>query len=246
MKQIFLLVIIALCLACSNEQKALTIHTIGDSTMANKSEKARPEEGWGEEIVSHIVDTSKVHHINYAVNGRSTKSFIDEGRWEEAKKNIVQGDYVFIQFGHNDQKSEDSTRYTNAQTTYKANLRTYVRESRALGAKPVLFTSIVRRNFNEHGVLIDTHGNYAEAVRQVATELNVPLVDAQLLSEKLVLSYGPEPSKQLYNHVAEGHPNYPLGKADDTHLNHNGAVAIANLIVAELKQIDPILAEILN
>lgn len=240
------LLLIAIC-GCMNEEKiekkSFTIHTIGDSTMATKQNSARPEEGWGEEIINHIVDTSLVHHINYAVNGRSTKSFLAEERWKTVKKNIVVGDYVLIQFGHNDQKENDSTRYTNAFTTYKENLRLFIRESRELGATPILLTSIVRRNFNEYGVLIDTHGNYAEAVRQVAKEMNVKMVDAQVLTERLVLNYGPEASKKIYNYVPIGHINYLEGKSDDTHLCHFGAQKVAELIIEQLKTIDSKLNE---
>ncbi len=251
MKRIITIALVAttMLVSCTNadeKKQSFTIHTIGDSTMAQKKESVRPETGWGEEIIKHIVDTLNVHHVNYAYNGRSTKSFINEGRWEKVKKNIVSGDYVLIQFGHNDEKSNDTTRYTNSSTIYKENLRKFVNESRQLGATPILLTSIVRRNFNEYGVLIDTHGNYPDAMRQVATELNVPLVDAQLMSEKLVLAYGPEQSKQLFNHVPEGHANYPDGKEDDTHLNAFGASQIADLIIAELRQIDANLGAILK
>lgn len=225
---------------------SFTIHTIGDSTMANKKASARPETGWGECLLSHIVDTAKVRHINYAINGRSTKSFLAEGRWENVKKNVKAGDFVLIQFGHNDQKDNDTMRYTNASTVYKANLKKFVAESRALNATPILLTSIVRRNFNEYGVLIDTHGYYPEVMRQVASEMNVALVDAQLISENLVLSYGPEKSRLLYNHVDAGHENYPDGKADDTHLNCFGASKIADLLVGALRQVDTRLASALK
>lgn len=225
------------------ERKNVVIHTIGDSTMAHKKDKARPETGWGECIVNYLADTSLVKVQNYAVNGRSSKSFIGEGRWETVLANMNEGDYLFVQFGHNDQKEKDSLRYTNASTMYKENLRRYVNEARSKGATPVLLTSIVRRNFNEHGVLLDTHTDYPQAVREVAAEMNVLLIDAQLISEKLVLAYGPVESTKLYNHVDAGHENYPNGKADDTHLNGFGANKIAGLIIEEMKCKDKTLAK---
>ncbi len=226
------------------KKESVTIHTIGDSTMAQKKERARPETGWGECIINYVSDTSKVKVMNYAVNGRSSKSFIGEGRWDKVLANMKAGDYLFIQFGHNDQKEKDSTRYTNSSTMYKENLRRYVVEAREKGATPVLLTSIVRRNFNENGVLIDTHMSYPQAVREVAAEMDVLLIDAQLLTEKLVLAYGPVESVKLYNHVDVGHENYPDGKADDTHLNAYGACKIAGLIIEEMKNKDKSLAKL--
>lgn len=220
------------------EVKNITIHTIGDSTMAKKKADKRPETGWGECIINYLADTASVKVENYAVNGRSSKSFIGEGRWDKVVANMKEGDYLFVQFGHNDQKDQDSTRYTNSSTMYKENLRRYITEARDKGVTPVLLTSIVRRNFNEHGVLLDTHTTYPQAVREVAAEQGVLLIDAQLLSEKLVLAYGPEESIKIYNHVAVGHENYPDGFVDNTHLNAFGANKIAGLIIEEMKAKD--------
>ena len=208
------------------------IFMVGDSTMANKSENVSPETGWGQVFSSWFDSTLVVN--NHAQNGRSSKSFIDEGRWEVVLNQLQKGDLVFIQFGHNDQKEKAPTRFTNPYTQYRFNLKRFVNETRAKGAVPVLFTSIVRRNFNEEGVLIDTHGAYTEVVRNVAAEMNVPFVDMQLLTEQLVVELGVDGSKAIFLHVEPGHPNYPEGKIDNTHLNREGALRLAELAADEL------------
>lgn len=144
--------------AQNTSENRIAVFTIGDSTMANKKVEVAPETGWCQ-VFSAFVDQT-VEIKNRAVNGRSTKSFITEGRWKAVTDSLKTGDYVFIQFGHNDQKIQDSTRYTEPFTTYRKNIERFVRESREKGAIPILFTSIVRRKF-ENGFLTDTHGNYS-------------------------------------------------------------------------------------
>lgn len=213
-----------------------TIYTIGDSTMANKKDPDRnPEHGWGQVLQPFFKDNFTVE--NKAVNGRSTKSFINEKRWDSIYKKLKKGDYVFIEFGHNDQKIEDSTRYTNPHTTYRYNLIRFVNESREKGAIPVLLSSIARRNFNEKGVLVPTHGEYPLETRLVAQQYNVPFIDLEYYSELLEESYGPEKSKQLHLHFKAGeNPYYDKDKADDTHLSLKGARAIAQIVVNQINQ----------
>ena len=213
----------------------VTVHLIGDSTMADKpSPEVNPERGWGQALPSLFDDRVTVR--NHAVNGRSTRSFIAEHRWQAVLDSLEPGDYVFIQFGHNDEKVEDSTRFTNPYTGYRRNLERFVVETRAKGARPVLFTPIVRRHFNEHGVLEDTHGAYPLVVRLVARDLAVPLVDLQLMTEDLVLGAGPEGSKSLYVWTTEGQfPAFPAAKQDDTHLSPAGAAAVARLAARGLR-----------
>lgn len=234
MKKIFLLfsiVISTFILA----QKKPTLFLIGDSTMANKENPDKnPEHGWGQVLNQFF--TTGIEIQNHAMNGRSSKSFRTEGRWNTIEKQLKKGDFVIIQFGHNDQKMKDSTKFTNPYTQYRANLEKYVKETRAKGAIPILMTSIVRRNFNENGVLIDTHKEYPLVVRMVANDLNVPFVDMQLLTEQLEISYGPENSKKLHLHFKEGEePYYPKGKDDDTHLSKLGADLEAKLAANSLK-----------
>ena len=211
-----------------------TVYMVGDSTMADKpNPETNPERGWGQLLPRFFDDQVVVR--NFAVNGRSTKSFIDEGKWDAVAKQLHRGDYVFIQFGHNDQKSEDSARYTNPYTAYRRNLERFVTESRARGATPVLFSSIVRRSFSDKGVLLDTHGAYPLVAREVARDLQVPFVDLQLLTEELVLRAGPEGSKSLYVWVTPGsNAMYPQGRQDDTHLSVAGATEVARLAAAAL------------
>lgn len=213
-----------------------TIYTIGDSTMANKKDPDRnPEHGWGQVLQPFFKDNFTVE--NKAVNGRSTKSFINEKRWDSIYKKLKKGDYVFIEFGHNDQKIEDSTRYTNPHTTYRYNLIRFVNESREKGAIPVLLSSIARRNFNEKGVLVPTHGEYPLETRLVAQQYNVPFIDLEYYTELLEESYGPEKSKQLHLHFKAGeNPYYDKDKADDTHLSLKGARAIAQIVVNQINQ----------
>lgn len=216
------------------QPKAITIYTIGDSTMANKpNPEENPERGWCQVLpqffrVGAIID-------NRAVNGRSTRSFIAEGRWDSILKTLKKGDYVFIQFGHNDQKIESPDRYTNPHTAYRNNLIKFVIETRAKEAIPVLFSSIVRRNFNEYGTLVDTHGEYPLETRLVALEFKVPFIDLQYLTEQLEESYGVEGSKKLHLHFEKGENLfYKDGKYDDTHLSILGATEVAKLAVKEL------------
>jgi lysophospholipase L1-like esterase len=238
MRRWFLLAVMIPVLAVHGSGKRIVIHLIGDSTMADKpNPEKNPERGWGQALPAFF--DGRVLIRNHAVNGRSSKSFLKEGRWDSVKVALQKGDYVFIQFGHNDGKTTDSTRYTNPYTGYRRNLIRYVREAREKGAVPVLFTPIVRRNFNSSGVLEDTHGAYPHVMREVAEELKAPLVDLQLKSEDLVLSLGPEKSKELYLWVNPGaYEMFPDGKQDNTHFTEKGAIEMARLAVEGLKELD--------
>lgn len=223
-----------------------TIYTIGDSTMADKKKpEINPEYGWAQVLPQFFNNTIKIE--NKAVNGRSTRSFINEGRWDSIYKNLNKGDYVFIQFGHNDQKVNDPKRYTNPHTAYRYNLIQFVTEAREKGAIPILLSSIVRRNFNEKGTLIDSHGQYPFEMRLVAQDLSVTFIDLQYLSEQLEESYGVENSKKLHLHFEPGmHPFYKEAKHDDTHLSKLGATEIAKLVAMEIKQKVPNLLKYLK
>lgn len=212
-----------------------TLFLIGDSTMSNKDNPEKnPEHGWGQVLPQFF--TSGIEIQNHAINGRSSKSFRTEGRWDRVEKQLKKGDFVIIEFGHNDQKIKDSTKFTNPYTQYRANLERYVKEIKAKGATPILMTSITRRNFNEYGVLIDTHKEYPLVVRLVADDLKVPFVDMQLLTEQLEIAYGAEKSKDLHLHFKAGeNAYYDKDKADDTHLSKSGAEAIAKLATTSLK-----------
>lgn len=220
---------LALSLAFGFAPAKIDVYMIGDSTMADRpTPEKNPYRGWGQLLPTFFDDSVVVH--NFAVNGRSTKSFIDEGRWTAVSAQLHRGDYVIIQFGHNDEKKEDSTRYTDPQGSYRRNLERFVKESRDKGAIPMLFTSIVRRSFDANGALKATHGDYPQATRDVARALNVPVIDLEKTTGALVSSYGPEKSKLLYGYVDAGkNEMYPDGLKDDTHLSLAGATAVAKL-----------------
>lgn len=241
MKQLLILLFFFFTLI-SVAQKT-TVYGIGDSTMANKKDPDKnPEHGWGQVLQPFFKDN--IVFDNRAVNGRSTRSFIDEKLWESVYNSLKKGDYVFIQFGHNDQKIKDVKRYTNPHTTYRHNLIKFITETREKGATPLLFSSIARRDFNENGVLVDTHGEYPLEVRLVAQEYNVPFIDMQYYTELMEQSAGVEGSKKLHLHYAKGeNPYYPDGKTDDTHLSEKGANEVATIAINEIKKLDIPLAK---
>lgn len=230
----------------AEQQMAITIYAIGDSTMANKKNPdENPEHGWVQVLQQFFSENAIID--NKAVNGRSTRSFINEGRWDSIYNKLKPGDYVLIQFGHNDEKESDPKRYTNPHTAYRHNLMRFVNETRQKGAFPILFSSIVRRNFNEEGTLVDTHGEYPMETRLVAESMDVPFIDLQYLTEQLEESYGVEGSKQLHLHFEPGEtPYYPDGKHDDTHLSELGANKVAKLAVEELKRKVPGLSKFIK
>jgi DNA sulfur modification protein DndE len=242
---LWLLLSVVLAVGC-NERKHLTIYMIGDSTMASKDTIGNPERGWGMALPLFF-DPAAVRVENHAVNGRSTKSFIDQGRWDSVSVRLRAGDYVFIQFGHNDQKIEDTTRYAAPWGAYADNLRRFVRETRAVGAHPVLLTPIVRRHFDDCGVLVPTHGDYPDAVRRLAEQLDVPLIDMELASGEMIQSLGDSASRELFMHLEAGvYPKFPEGRRDDTHLRWAGAVEVARIAAKGIVEADLPLANYLN
>ncbi len=224
----------------------ITVYTIGDSTMANKDTANRnPERGWAQAL-QQFFDAGRVVVENHAVNGRSSKSFFDEGRWTPIVDKLKPGDYVFIQFGHNDEKSEDPKRYTDPNGSYRDFLTMYVNDTRAKGACPVLMTSIARRKF-DGGMPIDTHGAYLTAVRELALKLDVPMIDMAERTRKTLLSIGPEESKRMFLWLQPGQsPKHPDGLKDDTHLNEFGAYRIAQMAVGGMQELNLPLTEYLK
>lgn len=212
----------------------ITVYLIGDSTLSIKEVKYYPETGWGMPFRYFFDDGVKVD--DRAKNGRSTRSFIEENRWQPVVDSLKAGDYVFIQFGHNDEVPTKRT-YTKP-SDYVMYLTKYVNETRDKGAFPVLITPVARRSFNEQGNVVDTHKQYAQLVRDVAKKLNVPLIDLSKMSMDLLQKLGPKNSTFLYNHLEAGeNPNYPKGRADNTHFNELGARKIAELVLAGIKEL---------
>lgn len=215
----------------------VSVYLISDSTMADKpgTPEENPERGWGQLLPTFF--TEQVVIKNHAVNGRSSKSFIELGHWDKVVTQLKKGDYVFIQFGHNDSKDTDPTRYTNPWSGYRRNLERYVAESRAKGAIPIILSSIVRRKFNDEGVLLDQHGPYPFVARMVAERMEVPFIDHQLLTEDHVIALGPDASKARYLWLEPGvYEKFPEGKQDNTHLTLLGATEFASLVVADMRR----------
>lgn len=257
MKKIHLLcmMLAVLFLSAFRSDRVITVYMIGDSTMANKSlDAGNQERGWGHVLGGYFTEDVRVE--NHAVNGRSSKSFINEGRWDAVVNKIRPGDYVFIQFGHNDEKA-DPKRHTDPGTTFDENLRKFVRETRAKGGIPVLFNSIVRRNFGanpqavaaddvrseqsddivEGDTLVDTHGKYLDSPRNVAREMGVTFIDLNKATKDLVESMGVEGSKELFMWIPKGvSPACPKGRQDNTHLNVYGARKVAKLAAQAIEK----------
>lgn len=227
--KILLLAVTLLFTSAIVDKSPVTIYMIGDSTMANRNLKnpRNKERGWGM-MLGSFFSADKVIVSNHAASGRSTKSFINEKRWARVFSQIKPGDYVFIQFGHNDEKKDNPKLYTEPGSTFDDNLRKFVNETRAKGGIPVLFNSIVRRKFyqDETGQftdsLLDTHGDYLLSPKRVAEELNVVFIDMNRMTHNLVRQMGPEKSKELYMWA---------GKKDDTHLNIKGARKFAGMAI---------------
>lgn len=222
-------------------RKPITLYMIGDSTMSIKAPRAYPETGWGMPFAGFFDSTVKVD--NRAKNGRSTRTFISENLWQPVFDNLNEGDYVFIQFGHNDESKEKTERYTTPDQ-YKENLTRFVKETRSKKAIPVLLTPVSRRRFDKEGNALETHAAYSPLVKEVAKALNVLFIDLDTKSKDLYQQMGVENSRLLFLQLKPGeHPNYPGGKDDNTHFNELGARLIAQIVLAEVKVIDPLLAE---
>ena len=212
----------------------VTVYLAGDSTCANKTADKRPETGWGE-MLQQYFDPAKVKIENHAQNGRSTKSFIDEGRWQAIVDKLKKGDWVFIEFGHNDEKKDKPAVYASPED-YKLNLAKFINETRAKGATPVLMTPVSRRKF-EKSVLVKTHGEYPDAVKAVAKEKKVPVIDMESKSASVLSKYGDEGSRSLFLQLKPGeNPNYPKGVEDNTHFNPTGAGEMAKLAIEGIRE----------
>ena len=258
-----LLVVVVLCVAATTD-KTTTIFIIGDSTAANKDiSGGKQERGWGMALQCFFDDNIVVD--NHAVNGRSSLSFINEGRWDKVLEKLQPGDYVIIQFGHNDEKPQPD-RHTDPGSTFDYNLARFVRETREHGGIPVLMNAVVRRNFFvaapqndddeklrtttfkdgvkmvEGDTLIDTHGLYTQAPRDVARRMNVHFVDANRLTHELEQGLGREASKKLHMWFLPGEePSVPQGRQDNTHYNVHGAHVVARLLADALCEEIPLL-----
>ena len=251
-------------LTSSTAEKKTTIFVIGDSTAANKDiSNGKMERGWAMVLQSYFDDNIVVD--NHALNGRSSLSFLNEGRWDKVIEKMKPGDYVIIQFGHNDEKPK-ADRHTDPGSTFDYNLARYVRETREHGGIPVLMNCVVRRNFFvnapendddeklrtqtfkdgvkmvEGDSLIDTHGLYRVAPRDVAKRMNVHFVDANQITHDLEQGLGTEASKKLHMwFLPNTEPSEPKGKQDNTHYSIYGAHTVAKLLADALCEEIPVL-----
>ncbi|NDV47284.1 hypothetical protein D0T49_09530 [Paludibacter sp. 221] len=247
-KSVVMLVLTALIsFSCNTEKRPLHIFMAGDSTMANKVlyktvtdsvtgkeiQEDFPERGWGMVLPQFFTD--KVVIQNYAKNGRSTRTFISEGLWDSIASNVKQGDYVIIQFGHNDSSEAKKDRYTSPGD-YKNNLIKFVDETRAKGGNPILCTPVARRKYKD-GEIVNTHGIYTDLVAEVATEKNVPLVDMYKYTSEWLNETGEENSARFFMNIPAGvNKIYPNGLTDNTHFVQAGAEKAAGFFVEDIKK----------
>ncbi|WP_223820947.1 rhamnogalacturonan acetylesterase [Bacillus sp. S3] len=223
--------------ASSKAEQEITIYLAGDSTVSNYPASLSPRSGWGQELSNRF--DSHVTVINQAKPGRSSKSFIDEGRLQWILHHINKGDYLFIQFGHNDEKRLDPSRYTNPSTTYKSYLKQYIQGARGNGAIPILVTPVERMSFSVDGMAQASHGEYPKAMKELASEENVPVIDLTAKSRELFQQLGPEQTKTLFMWLKAGeYPHYPDGAMDSTHFRKNGAIEIASLVIEGIDELD--------
>ncbi|MBQ6204804.1 MAG: rhamnogalacturonan acetylesterase [Prevotella sp.] len=262
LKTLSIAFVLIMLMSAFTMQNPVTVFMIGDSTMANKDTTGgKQERGWGMMLQQFFKEGVIVD--NHAMNGRSSKSFIDEGRWDVVLEKIKPGDYVIIQFGHNDEKPA-ADRHTDPGTTFDANLKRFVIESRAKGGIPILCNAVVRRNFYRQvdssvddeslrnttyedekvnsDTLIDTHGAYLLSPRNVAKEYQVPFIDANRITHDLEQAMGIEGSRKLHMWFKPGeHPSMPNGRKDNTHYNVYGGTVVAALLAEEISRQVPAL-----
>ena len=211
------------------------LYLLGDSTCADKKREARPETGWGEVISEYIVPGWVV--VNCAFNGYSTVSCLKSGTFSSVLLSVKEGDCVIIQFGHNDEKTDE--RGTDPWGSYIANLVFMANKIREKKASVYFVTSVPRRIFLD-GRLKDTHGDYIAAMKSAAHQASVPVVDITIPLMEDILLLGDEDSRKYFMNFDKGiYPNYMDGDNDNTHLRPEGAKWVASRIVSELSLLDP-------
>ena len=220
---------------CLYQQQTPTVFLVGDSTVSDFADRYAPMAGWGTAL--HTFFNEQIRVDNRAIAGKSSRSFIEEGKWNRVLADVQAGDYLLIQFGHNDQKED--YRYTAPYGSYQNFLSQYVHDTRRKGGIPVLVTPVARRRFGADGALHDTHGSYPEAVRALAKTLDVPLIDLNQRSLTHFETLGAEGTKEVFLWLAPGEEeNYPHGREDDTHFSEQGARTVSQLVVDALKTLD--------
>jgi lysophospholipase L1-like esterase len=211
-----------------------TVFVIGDSTASVYASSLFPRTGWAQVLQPFFLSDS-ITVNDQAASGRSSKSFYDEGKWNTVYNLLKAGDYVFIQFAHNDEKTTDATRYTDPSTTYKQYITLFIDSTRLKGAYPVLFSSIPRNNWSGSSVQ-QSHAAYTAAMKEVAAALNVPFVDMEASTMAYLNSVGKTyATDSVYNNLPAGvYSGYPSGNSDGTHLQENGAFHFCKIAVEGL------------
>ncbi len=233
MKPIWLALLWLMTLPAAAKEPPRQVFIAGDSTASEYGPERAPREGWGQQLQSFLDGGLRVR--NLARSGRSARSFIEEGGLEPLRRDLRAGDVLLIQFGHNDAKQEAPERYNEPRQAFPRWLMEYVRLAREKAATPILITPVARRKF-DHGQLLDTHGLYAQAVRDLAARENLGLIDLTESSMNWLRALGDEASRPYYMHVPAQQ------QADDTHFQQRGAVMIACLVVDGWKRLDASLA----
>lgn len=223
-------------------QKAVTVFLAGNSTVVDQDKE--PWAAWGQ-IFPRFFEPGKICIANYAESGESLRSFYNAKRLEKVLSLMKKGDYLFIEFAHNDQKEKGED--AGAYTTYTKSLQLYIREVRKKGGIPVLVTSMHRRNFDADGKVVNTLGDYPDAMRKTAKQEKVDLIDLNAMSKVLYETWGPEASVKGFVHYAANtfaRQSEPL--KDNTHFNPYGATELAKCIVSAIKKQKMALAKFLR
>ncbi|MEL0455840.1 rhamnogalacturonan acetylesterase [Flavobacteriaceae bacterium SZ-1-7] len=233
LKYIFLLLFFS-HLAYAQEEQKIKIYLVGDSTMCLYDESQFPQEGWGMPFVHFFDDTVIIE--NHAKGGRSSRSFIQENRWQPIVDSLKTDDYVLIQFGHND--AQNSKNHPDRKTTpeeYKRYIEKYINETRANGANPIIISPVTRWKFDSEGKAEESHAPYLQALLEVAEELNVPFIDLDTKSRELLDKMGKECSRYLYMYFEPGeYFKFPDGYPDNTHFTEFGARKMAEIVLNEI------------
>ena len=239
----------------SEKKRPVKVFLVSDSTCANYELEDNyqtnryPLTGWGEvfqqffrkdslKLISGLIKSDSAIVDDRAKGGRSTRTFFQEGRWRAIYEELMPGDLVFIQFGHNDSAKERTESYVDIEG-YKEFLRLFVLQTRQKGGIPILLTPVNRNNPWEDGVLKNCHGEYPQAVKAIAAEMNVLMIDLTSLScELFTLKSQDYVSKKYFMNLPAGiYTAYPTGKTDNTHFQPEGAKAVAQLIFNKMKSL---------